>query len=321
MMNQNVGTVHGHTLEELSILLRDSTNIFDSEITLDSLLLGGWSNLNLRGRSAGIEFVLKLPWSVEHLEINPYEQLFALAQYLSRSDIAAHPLDVGRLPTAVETPFYIVEYIEGTTYSSFSDVTTDDLVSLNISHKILREERPPGLPRYDSPNKYLNAIRSLVLNHEWLPKASEETRELLSHYESQLQGVISVNESIGSWSGDTMHGDLWIPNVVFRSGQKPVFLDLEACTTGDSRYDLAYLLEAHENGSFSNIASLLETADVDLVHSLRPLVLACVIDWSIARLLSMESGIVEPNLNSKRIRTAILRYVHDKIGRLKSLLT
>lgn len=320
MMKRNIGKVHGHTIEELSVLLQNSSNIFDSTIRLDPVPLGGWSNINLRGHSSGVEFVLKLPWSVERTEINPYAQQYHLAQYFSRFDIAASPLEIGRLHDSLETPFYIVEYIKGTTYSSVSEVSADEIFSLKTSHQILREESPPGIPRYESPNSYLDAIRSLVIEHEWLPRASTELHELLYQYESLLPEVISTNEKIGSWLGDTMHGDLWIPNIVFRSGQKAIFLDFEACTTGDSRYDFAYFLEGHENTNSESISSLLGGEDVNLVNSLRPLVLACLIDWSIARLLSMESGIVEPNLSSKRIRTDMVRYVRNKIERLNSLL-
>ena len=320
MTEPNTGKVHGHSIEELSYLLQSSSDIFDSAITLDSNLLGGWSNINLHGYSSGVEFVLKLPWSVERIETNPYNQQYDLAQYFSRLEIAASPLEVGRLQDSLGTPFYVVEYIKGITHSSVSDVSADEILSLKKSHQILKKEKPPGIPRYKSPNSYLDAIRSLVEEHEWLPRASAKLLELRSQYELFLPGVIASNEKIGPWLGDTMHGDLWIPNVVFRPEQNAIFLDFEACTIGDSRYDLAYLLEAHENSSLDNLSNLLGGEDVDLVNSLRPLVLACVIDWSIARLLSMESGIVEPNLSSKRIRTNMIRYISSKTERLRCLL-
>ncbi|TFH01079.1 MAG: aminoglycoside phosphotransferase family protein [Candidatus Thorarchaeota archaeon] len=320
MMKYPLKIVHGCTLSELEGFLKESCDIFDKSVSLEPTSLGGWSNVNFRGRSSGIEFVLKLPWSTEVFDSNPYNPIYDLSLFFSRLDIASPPLEVGRLPNSSETPFCIVEYIPGTSLPSIGKANENDLLSLKKSHQILKREKPPNIPKYESPFNYFNAIRSPVEEHDWLSKASTETLDILNQYELLLPSVVSSIEIIGYWSGETMHGDLWIPNIIFRSKRNALLLDLEACATGDSRYDLAYLLEAHESASIKEIPLLFEDEDVNFINSLRPLALTSVIDWSITRLLSMESGIVEQNLNTPNIYSMILGYVREKIVRLGFLL-
>lgn len=319
-MKYPLETVHGHSRSKLADLLENSCEAFDKSVNLEPISLGGWSNINNRGRSSGIEFVLKLPWSTEEYERNPYDPLYNLSLYFSRLDLAAPPIEVGRLSDSSETPFFLVEYVDGTTYSSITDASAAELLSLKESHRLLKKQKPPGILKYESPSDYLIANHEQVENHSWLPRASKQTRTLIEQYDSLLPQVKSLNEDIGYWSRETMHGDLWAPNIVFHPEQKIFFLDLEACAIGDSRYDLAYLLEAHVDRSTENIPTLIEDEDIDFVNSLRPLALAYVIDWSLSRLLSMESGIVEQNLSTQEIHTMILAYAIEKIGRLKFLL-
>jgi|GEM_PF-2718423 len=320
MMKYPLETVHGHSRSKLADLLENSCEAFDKSVNLESISLGGWSNINIRGRSSGIDFVLKLPWSTEEYERNTYDPLYNLSLYFSRLDLAAPPIEVGRLSDSSETPFILVEYVDGTTYSSITDASEGELLSLKESHRLLKKQKPPGILKYESPSDYLIANHEQVENHSWLPRASKQTRTLIDQYDSLLPQVKSLNEVIGYWSRETMHGDLWAPNIVFHPEQKIFFLDLEACAIGDSRYDLAYLLEAHVDRSTENIPTLIEDEDIDFVNSLRPLALAYVIDWSLSRLLSMESGIVEQNLSTQEIHTMILGYAREKIGRLKFLL-
>ena len=320
MMKYPLKIVHGCTLSELEGFLKESCDIFDKSVSLEPASLGGWSNVNFRGQSSGIDFVLKLPWSTEVFDSNPYNLMHDLSFFFSRLDIAAPPLEVGRLPNSSETPFYIVEYIPGITHSSIVNADETDLLSLKKTHQILKREKPPNIPKYESPFNYFNAIRSLVEEHDWLSKVSTETLDILNQYELLLPSVVSSIEIIDNWSGETMHGDFWIPNIVFRSKRNALLLDFEACATGDSRYDLAYLLEAHESTSSKEIPLLYEDEDINFINSLRPLALTSVIDWSIARLLSMESGIVEQNLNTPKIHSMILEYAREKLVRLGSLL-
>ncbi len=320
MMEYPLETVHGHSRTKLEDLLENSCDAFDKSVSIEPISLGGWSNINIRGRSSGFEFVLKLPWITEEYERNPYDQLYNLSLYFSRLDLTAPPIEVGRLSDSSETPFFLVEYVDGTTYSSIVDANEDELRSLKKSHRLMTKQKPLGIPKYESPLDYLTANHAHVENHSWLPRASTQTCTLIDQYDSLLSQVKSMNEVIGYWSRETMHGDLWVPNIIFHPERKVLFLDLEACAIGDSRYDLAYLLEAHVDRSTENIPTLIADEDIDFVNSLRPLALAYVIDWSLSRLLTMESGIVEQNLNSQKIHTMILGYAREKIARLKFLL-
>ena len=320
MMKYPLKTVHGLSHTKLQDLLEHSCDAFDKSVSLEPVSLGGWSNINIRGRSSGIEFVLKLPWIIEENERNPYDLLYHLSLYFSRLDLAVPPIEVGRLSDSSETPFFLVEYVDGTTYSSITDASEDELLSLRQSHRLFTKQKLLGIPAFESPLDYLTANHAQVENHSWLSTASTQTRTLIDKYDSLLSQVKSMNEVIGYWSRETMHGDLWAPNIVFHPERKVLFLDLEACAIGDSRYDLAYLLEAHVDRRTENIPTLIEDANIDFVNSLRPLVSAYVIDWSLCRLLSMESGVVEPNLNSQKIHTMILGYAREKIVRLKFLL-
>lgn len=319
-MKYPLETVHGHSRSRLEDLLENSCDAFDKSVLLEPISLGGWSNINILGKSSGFEFVLKLPWITEEYEINPYDQLHDLSLFFSRIGLTAPPIEVGRLSDSSKTPFFLVEYVDGTTYSSFTDVSEDELLSLKKSHRLLKKQKPHGIPKYESPLDYLTANHAQVENHSWLPRVSKQTRTLIDQYDSLLPQVQSMNEVIGYWSRETMHGDLWLPNIVFHPERKALLLDFEACAIGDSRYDLAYLLEAHVDRSTENIPTLIEDEDIDFVNSLRPLALAYVIDWSLSRLLSMESGIVEQNLSTQEIHTMILGYAREKIGRLKFLL-
>jgi aminoglycoside phosphotransferase (APT) family kinase protein len=281
--------------------------------------MGGWSNINIRGKSSELEFVLKLPWSMTKFDQNPYTRLYELGLYFSRLDLTPQPIEIGRLSDSSRTPFYLVEYVDGTTYSAITETSENEILSLKESLRILKKQKPSGIATYRSPSDYLLVSHKQVENHSWLHQASEVTRVLVDKYESLLSRLKDKTDTLGHWSGNVMHGDLWMPNIVFRPDKKAILLDFEACAFGDSRYDLAYLLETHEDSTSVSIPALIQDEDINLVNSLRPLVLAYIIDWSLARLLSMESGIVEPNLNTATLRIQILGYVKEKIARLKLL--
>ncbi len=320
LMKYPLETVHGHSLKELEEFIENSCSAFDKSVNLEPISLGGWSNINIRGRSSGIEFILKLPWSTEKFERNPYDQLYGLNLYFSKLDLTAPPIEVGRLSDYAETPFLLMEYVDGTTYSLITDASEDEILSLKESHRILKKQIPPSLPKYESPLDYLTTNHEQVESHSWLTRASKEIQVLIDQYDLLLPRVNSITEIIGYWSRETMHGDLWAPNIVFRPKRKALLLDFEDCAIGDPRYDLAYLLEVHVNQTTESVPTLIDDEDVDFVNSLRPLVLSYVIDWSLARLLTMESGIIEQNLNAQGIRTMVLGYAREKIVRLKSLL-
>ncbi|TFG28624.1 hypothetical protein EU528_10915 [Candidatus Thorarchaeota archaeon] len=317
MLEYPIKSVHGHTLSELEDILEDSCDSFDDIVVLESTSQGGWSNINIRGSASGLDFILKLPWSTEKYLSNPYERLYKLGLQFARLNIASHPIEVGRLDDSCGTPFFLIEYVDGTTRSTLTDANEDEIHSLKESLRILKEQKPSGIPKYESPSDYLLANHEQVDNHPWLRRASDEAILLLDKYNSLFPKVESAMDIIGYWSGDVMHGDLWIPNIVFRKSSEVLLLDFDACAYGDSRYDLTRLIEGDE---LDDVPMLIPDEDLNFVNSLRPLVLSYVIDWSINRLLSMESGIVESNLNTIELRQAIIGHTKEKIARLTTLL-
>lgn len=318
MISLPIKSVHGHTHSELEHILEDSCDSFDDIVVLESASLGGWMNINIRGRSSDLDFVLKLPWTTEKLDSNPYDLLFRIQAQFASLNITPHPIEVGRLKDSSETPFFLIEYVAGTIHSKVADVNEDELLSLKESLRTMKSQKPSGIPKYDDPSDFLVANHEQVMNHIWLSRASEETKNLLTQYNSLFPKIESRMDIIGFWSGDVMHGDLWIPNIMFRNSVESLILDFDMCAYGDSRYDLCRLMEGEDIEE--NIPTLIPDEDLNFVNSLRPLAVAFIIDWSLERLLSMESGIVEPNLNTDDIRGGILGYAQEKINRLKLLL-
>jgi aminoglycoside phosphotransferase (APT) family kinase protein len=282
--------------------------------------MGGWSNINIRGKTSDFDFILKVPGIMKEYDKNPYEQQHRLAQYFSKFDLTPSPIEIGRFSDAARTPFYLIEYIEGNTYSKVTDVREDELLALKESLRILRSQKPPNLRIFGSANEYLIANHSRVQHHPWLSRARVISQKLLDQYLQLYSKVEEQTTTIDSWSGKLMHGDLWIPNVIFRSGHHAILLDLEACAYGDPLYDLASLLEVHVNTVTEKLPLLIQKEDCMNVNLLRPVVLSYVIDWSLERLLSMESGIVEPNLNTTAIYNMLVAYTREKIDRLTTLI-
>ena len=316
MMKYPINTVHGYTISELEALLEDSCDIFDDFVVLDRRSMGGWTNINIRGSSSDYEFVLKLPWSNIHYKSNPYVPLYNLGIQFARLNITPHPIEVGRLRDSSSIPYLLIEYIEGIELSSIMEASTDQILSLKESLRILQSEKPKDIPRFRTPAEYLATIHSKVESNPQLADASKEVRSILHRYTPFFYQVEAMVDIIGYWNGRVMHGDLWIPNILFRPGQEAILLDLDACAYGDSRYDLSYLIEGKQ---ITTVPELIDESDINFVDSLRPLVLSCIIEWCIDRLLSMEAGIVERNLNSIQVRKSVLEYTNSKIDRLQQL--
>jgi len=320
MMKYTVETVHGHSHSQLEALLEDSCDAFDDFINLEHTSMGGWSNINIRGQSSGFDFVLKLPALLEDFTSNPYDKQYELNLFFGRLDIAPHPIEFGRLSDSVETPFYLVEYVEGTSYSELTDTSESELLTLKESLRIMKEQKLSDIPIYETATDLLLANHNGIVTHDWLHKASMKTKGLIDQFDLLFPIVKSLIDVVGYWSQELIHGDLWIPNVIFRPKQNALLLDFESCAIADSRYDLVRLIEGHDEKRIENFPSLFLDQDVNFINSLRPLATSYVIDWCIERLLSMESGIVESNLNTPIIHSMVLDYGQQQIDRLKSLL-
>lgn len=319
MTKRQLARVHGHSVTELEHLLQDACDLFDGAVSLEREALGGWSNINIRGHSKGIDFVLKLPWSLSSHDTRPYKHLNDISLFFNKLGIAALPLSMGQLSDTMETPFIIFEYIDGVIHDSLTEFTPQEITSLKDCLQILSLQKPPGLKRYKSPSDHLTTAYVLVENHEGLSNRSQEVAVLIDSFNEIYPNVLSYADSLDVWVPSIMHGDLWIPNIILESG-KVTLLDFEACAYGTPLYDLAYFLETLVSASYAKLPGLLNPEDVDEVNSLRPLVVAFLVNWSLERLLSMESGLVEPNISSPVRRSAVIGYTRSKITRLKTLL-
>ncbi len=320
MIKRQISEVHGHTIAELAHLLRDGCDLFDGDVNLENGVLGGWSNINIRGQSAGIDFVLKLPWQTASHDTGLYKHLYDISLFFNKLDIAALPLSMGQLSDTNETPFIIFEYVDGVIHDSLTEITTQEITALKNCHQLLSHQKPPGLKRYKSPSDLLTRTHAFVENHEGHSDCSKEVVALIDAMNRIYPEVLSYTDSLGAWSPSVMHGDLWIPNVIFDSG-KVTLLDFEACAYGSHLYDLAYLLESPVGITENEISGLIRPEEKNPVNNLRPTVVAFLVEWTLERLLSMESGLVEPNLTTTESRSALIGYARSKTTRLKTLLS
>jgi len=319
MTKRQLTRVHGHSITELEHLLQDASDLFDDVVSLEHENLGGWSNINIRGYSTGIDFVLKLPWSISSHNTDPYKNLNDISLFFNKLGIAALPLAMGKLSDEMETPFIVFEYIDGVIHDSLTEFSPQEITSLKDCLQLLSQQKPPGLKRYKSPSDHLTTYYSLVENHEGFSSISQEVTVLIDSFNEFYHEVLSFTDSLGTWFPSIMHGDLWIPNIILKS-ERVILLDFEACAYGNRLYDIAYLLETPMSASVETFPGLLSSEEVDEVNSLRSLVVAFLVNWSLERLLSIDSGLVEPNLSTPENRSALIDYTCSKITRLKTLL-
>jgi len=319
-MKNPVAKIHRNTLAELQDLLHSSCELIQSDVTLDALSLGGWSNINIRGISQGHEFVLKLPWSTMHYDTNPYSKLFDLLTYLSKSKITASPIATGRLPDKDETPFMLLHYLDGVTYSSIFDASRKELQALKDTLHELSLQKPPDLRKYVTPIDFLLGVHDEIAHHEALSTSSTEVVPLVRAFQELYCKISPIIETLEPWSGTIMHGDLWEPNILIHDGRVRL-LDFESCAYGDPLYDIAYLLEASDNTPREEPPFHLNIDQRNKVKSYRLVALMSLVGWSLDRLLFMDAGLVEQNLNTSKIKKSIIKYTRAKISRLSSLTT
>ncbi|MFX1483636.1 MAG: aminoglycoside phosphotransferase family protein [Promethearchaeota archaeon] len=298
----------------------ESSDVFDGVITLETTLLRGWSNINILGHSSDIDFVLKLPYTLPPHKRNYYQHLHDVSQFFAKFDITSKPLEIGSLSDRTETPFIIFEFIHGDVHNSIKDLSNLDLRHLSECLDLMSRQKPLGLETYNSPSDFLQRCHFVIQNHEGLSKCSRETSMLVESYEELFVGVQSKTGPLGSWSSTIMHGDLWVPNIVLQP-DRAFLLDFESCAYGNRLYDFAYLLETPDVPLDTLVLDgLLHPAEKAEVDALRSLAISFIICWSLERLLLMESGLVEPNLNTPEAHSSVETYTRSKISRLRELI-
>jgi len=319
MTERYIERVHGHTINELEHALLDACEIFDDTISLEHNTLGGWSNINIRGQSSDLDFVLKLPCSISPHDVNPYNQLFDINLHFNKLGIAGRPLAKGQLSDTNATPFIIFEYIDGIIHDSLTDFSDHETSLLKDCLDLIFRQKTPHLRRYKSPSDHVTSWYSLVENHLGLTDVSQEVGTLIDEMKKVYPDVLSFVDSLGAWTPSLMHGDLWIPNIIFQNG-KVILLDFEDSAYGNHLYDLAFLLETPDAVSEQTPLGIVRSDEMGEVNDLRVVAVSYIVNWSLDRLLSMESGLVEPNLSSDESRSAVIGYTRGKLSRLNALL-
>jgi aminoglycoside phosphotransferase (APT) family kinase protein len=319
MTERHIERVHGYTINELEHVLLDACDIFDDRITLEQNTLGGWSNLNIRGQSGDLDFVLKLPCTTSPQDVNPYNQLFDTSLHFNKLGIAARPLAKGQLSDTNATPFIIFEYIDGIIHDSITDFSDHETSLLKDCLDLIFRQKIPHLRRYKSPSDHVTSWHSLVENHVGLADVSQEVGTLIDEMKKVHPDVLSFVDSMSVWTPSLMHGDLWFPNIIFQT-EKVILLDFEDSAYGNHLYDLAFLLETPYAVSEQIPPGIVRSDEMEEVNDLRVVAVSYIVNWSLDRLLSLESGLVEPNLSSEESRSAIIDYTRGKISRLKALL-
>ncbi|MHA2396759.1 MAG: aminoglycoside phosphotransferase family protein [Candidatus Thorarchaeota archaeon] len=239
--------------------------------------------------------------------------------HFNKLGFAAQPLAKGKLSETNGIPFIIFEFIDGVTHDSLTDFSDHEISSLRNCLDRISQQKIPNLKRYKSPSDHVAFWYSLVENHLGLSNASQEVGALVDKFAKMYPDVLSFSDSLGLWTPSLMHGDLWIPNILFHTGNI-ILLDFEDSAYGNPLYDLAFLLETPDSTSENIPPGIVRLEEMDDVNNLRPVVLAYIINWSLERLLSMESGLIEQNLSTNESRSAIIGYTQGKISRLRSIL-
>ncbi len=320
MMKHQISKVQSHTLSELEKLLVESSDIFDSDVTLFNESLGGWSNVNIQGQHDGNDFVLKLPMSIPPFDKDHYYHLNEISRFFGALGLTAMPLSMGHLNDDLRTPFIVFDFIHGTIHDSVQHFSNLEVKLLGDSLQILQSNKPPNLRKFKSPIDFLKSHHARIENHEGFSKESQAVRKLIDSFEDVYPLAESHFGSLEDWSSTIMHGDLWTPNIVFQS-DRAILLDFDACAYGFNYYDLAYLLETPESCSIDVLSLILNPEEMNQVNSFRPLAVSFVILWSLERLQSIESGLIEPTFDNAETRLAVIGYTRSKISRLKELLS
>ncbi|MFW9787198.1 MAG: aminoglycoside phosphotransferase family protein [Candidatus Thorarchaeota archaeon] len=318
MTKRQLSSVHGLSIHELEHMLHKSCELLDDSLKLEREVIGGWSNINIRGKTTQLDFILKLPWPRKP-DSSYYEYLFSTSNFFAKLGITAPPIANGTLSNGL--PYIIFEFLEGVTYDmnkKIGELSEHEVNLLNQCLRKLHSQKPLVLRSYNSPLDYLLTYRSMVETHQGLSKCSGEISNLIQSFAEVEESILEYAELLGSWSMTVMHGDFWLPNVVFLQ-EKAFLLDFEECTFGEDNYDLARMLESQWE-EVDIPPGLLEGYDEPRIEDLRPIALGWIVWWNFERLLSMESDLIEPNLNNPEIKQGIMDYTEVKIKRLKELI-
>ena len=316
-MNGAVGYVHGHTLEELALLLSDVWPEVRGTPRLIQVRDQGLSNVNIMGEVDSIRFVLKLPWVTGPSDMNRYLLLSEVSTHVSEHNLGPRALAQGNLRDAAHTPFIVLEHIDGMMIRSLGEVTAEQALALRSALDEFWTLTPSSARTHDSPHAYVERLLRALPS---CPAESGELSGLVDGFADMRNDLFRLCSDIEQWSGRLMHGDLHEGNIVFtRNGVR--FLDLEECAYGEPMVDIAYLRV--QNPSSHPAELMQETVglvDMGAAHQYEPLALAFALSWTIEKLVALDSGLVEASLAERYPRKDMFDYTRVKLEELRTHL-
>jgi aminoglycoside phosphotransferase (APT) family kinase protein len=317
-MKRAVDRIHNHSLGELSELLYQAWPGLSGKPSLGTIYSGGLSNVNIVGSCDGLDFVLKMPWTVTRSDKNPFEQLYRIADYVSQSGFGPRPLAIGQLNDEQKTPFIVFGYLEGAVYSSVDEMSFDQKRLLRKTHQEFTSLEPPGVPEFATPQAYVDSVfRAMTTCVGNYGPVSNWTQNSCEFFMGLHESVTAACDSVKQWSGGLMHGDLHEGNIVF-SGEQVRFLDLEECALGSPFLDLAYLrVQQLPSHPVEVMTPLLADVEASTLRAYEPLALIFAISWTLEHLAYFDTGSVDSSLMQNYSQAAMREYADAKMKELK----
>ena len=320
-MDRALTVVHGHTLKRIEELILRSLPEQDSPLYIKNVMAGGMSNINLRGLLGALEIVIKLPSELGPFFPDYYERLFSVTKGLHSEGIAPKPMAYGLLDDVNETPFIIMEFVEGAQCHSLIDFSLSEIVKTVILRDKMTQLKPPDLPSY-SPQGYIQSVFMPLRSMDALFSLPErDVNLLLDRFMGAEDMLRNHSESITDWRNDFMHGDFHEGNIVF-TNEDAILLDFEYSAMGDSKIDLAYLRIQPEIPYPNRIMASLTKNEVytESFQKFEPLALSFAISWTLKNLRLLDAGCLEQNAMKGYNRSQLLNYAKAKLVQLDELL-
>ncbi len=321
MRKRETITIHGHTLVTIERLLNNAVEMVSRPVHLETVMSGGWSNINILARAGSRRLIIKLPGLRTNCISRTYDGLFANTLVLSEKNICPRPIELGSLDDIYRTPFFILEYEEGHIPDKIEYLSREELASISAVLAHLRGCRLPHVETYQHPSEYLKTLLAGLDARTRHLQRSERVEDYVQQLMQDCVGLGAYLDSNCDWSRQSLvHGDLQESNILLLSHGEARLLDLEACFMGDPAFDLAYLV-CQRAGEWSESDSLLpdliRKEESTRVRLQIPLALVSVIAWSIEYLHWSEQGCVEPVIKRSHSQRDVIDYIEHKIRQLE----
>ncbi len=283
--------------------------ILTDETRIGETILGGWSNINLEAYLGSMKMVIKLPAVKTVHSRSHYDRIAKNHSALADIGLAPRVLATGFLDD-LSLPFMILEYVDGTVYSSPAEISSHEMNELRHALERMNAINSPALPYYPDAVSFLDHILQPLRNLTMHSSDSVRINTILSH-------VLEIAESLRDacdgvpWSRRVMHGDLSESNILFTI-RGPFFLDLESISIGEPLFDLAYLSVQHADVIVPRMAVIHEMIDSNTIKILQSMALVAVIGWSLVWSSHMDQGLVESAVATEARYRSIIRYTDSK---------